>query len=267
MKIIIPQIVLYFAIIEKKGAKMTLTVIGAGAMAMALVDGLKNRYRVEFVVRDLSKVHNLQKNYSVYLLENFDISNKTIILAIKPNGLKTLSSKLIGKAKTIYSILAGTSLENLQKEIDAKYYIRIMPNIAAQFGKSTTIITGEILKRNEAIEIFSSIGDTFWVESQKELDIATAVAGSGSALLAVVAEAMMDGLVKEGMKRVDATAITNSLFQGFAPLIASNHPAIIKDTIMSPAGTTAAAYSLLEERGVRGSFIKAINEAFKVTQK
>jgi pyrroline-5-carboxylate reductase len=83
----------------------------------------------------------------------------------------------------------------------------------------------------------------------------------------LVAEAMMDGLVKEGMKRSDAVGVTNSLFKGFAPLIASSHPALIKDSVMSPGGTTAAAYGALEEGAVRSSFIKAVGEAFKVTQR
>jgi pyrroline-5-carboxylate reductase len=243
---------------------MKLTIIGAGAMAMAMAKGLENKYDLEFVVRDISKVDN---NYSVYRLDNFDITDKNIVLAIKPYALKSVASKLKGKADTIYSILAGSSLEELQETIEAKNYIRTMPNISARFGASTTIITGDSTKKDEAIEIFSSIGDTFWVDTQKEIDIATAVAGSGPALLALVAEAMMDGLVKEGMKRVDAINITNSLFKGFAPLIESNHPALIKDSVMSPAGTTASAYGVLEERAVRSSFIKAIEEAFKVTQK
>jgi len=246
---------------------MTLTIIGAGAMAQAMADGLKDRYKLEFVVRDLTKVDNLKKNYSISLLDNFDISEKNIILAVKPYALSSVASNLKGKAHTLYSVLAGTSLEALEDNIYAKSYIRTMPNVSAKFGVSTTVITGDITKKDEAIEIFSSIGDTFWVDTQKEIDIATAIAGSGPALLTLVAEAMMDGLVKEGMKRVDAISITNSLFKGFAPLIASNHPALIKDSVMSPAGTTAAAYSVLEEGGVRSSFIKAVSEAFKITQK
>ncbi|HHH50807.1 MAG TPA: pyrroline-5-carboxylate reductase [Campylobacterales bacterium] len=243
---------------------MKLTIIGAGAMAMAMAKGLEEQYDLEFVVRDISKVDS---NYSVYRLDNFDISDKNIILAVKPYALASVASKLKGEADTIYSVLAGSSLEILKENIKAKNYIRTMPNVSAKFETSTTVITGDESKKDEAIEIFSSIGDTFWVDSQKEIDIATSVAGSGPALLALVAEAMMDGLVKEGMKRVDAINITNSLFKGFAPLIESNHPAIIKDSVMSPAGTTAAAYGALEEGGVRSSFIKAIGEAFKITQR
>jgi len=243
---------------------MRLTIIGAGAMGMAMAKGLEDKYDLEFVARDISKVDN---NYSVYRIDDFDISDKNIILAVKPYALQSVASKLKGKANSIYSVLAGTSLEALKESIEAKNYIRTMPNVSAKFGASTTVITGDESKKDEAIEIFSSIGDTFWVDSQKEIDIATSVAGSGPALLALVAEAMMDGLVKEGMKRVDAIDITNSLFKGFAPLIGSNHPALIKDSVMSPAGTTASAYGVLEDGGVRSSFIKAIGEAFKVTQK
>ncbi len=248
---------------------MTLTIIGAGAMAVAMAHGLKDKYELEFVARDISKLEELKEEFSanIYALKDFDISDKNILLAVKPYALSSVSVEVKGEAKSIYSVLAGTTLEALRESLSAKNYIRVMPNVSAKFQSSTSVITGDKSKKDESLEIFSAIGDTFWVDSQKEIDIATAVAGSGPALLTLVAEAMMDGLVKEGMKRVDAIAITNSLFKGFAPLISSAHPAIIKDSVMSPAGTTAAAYGALEEGAVRGSFIKAIGEAFKITQR
>jgi len=248
---------------------LTLTIIGAGAMAVAMAHGLKDKYELEFVARDISKLEELKEEFSanIYALKDFDISDKNILLAVKPYALSSVSVEVKGEAKSIYSVLAGTTLEALRESLSAKNYIRVMPNVSAKFQSSTSVITGDKSKKDESLEIFSAIGDTFWVDSQKEIDIATAVAGSGPALLTLVAEAMMDGLVKEGMKRVDAIAITNSLFKGFAPLISSAHPAIIKDSVMSPAGTTAAAYGALEEGAVRGSFIKAIGEAFKITQR
>ena len=241
-------------------------------MAMAIADGLNSqngKYTLEFVARDISKLESIKEKFSanIYALEKFDISGKNILLAVKPYALSAVSKQLKGKANTLYSVLAGTTLESLKENISAKNHIRIMPNVAAKFSASTSVITGDSEKKEEALEIFNAIGDTFWVDSEKEVDIATAIAGSGPALLTLVAEAMMDGLVKEGMKRPDAIGITNSLFKGFAPLIASNHPALIKDSVMSPGGTTAAAYAALEEGAVRSSFIKAVREAFKITQK
>jgi pyrroline-5-carboxylate reductase len=85
--------------------------------------------------------------------------------------------------------------------------------------------------------------------------------------LALAAEAMMDGGVKQGLGRNDSIMLVRALFDGFAPLLAQNHPALIKDTVMSPGGTTAAGYAALEEGEVRSSFIKAVEAAFKVTQK
>ena len=248
---------------------MTLTIIGAGAMAVAMAHGLKERYRLEFVARDVSKLEELKEEFSanIYELNNFDITDKNILLAVKPYALASVSEQIKGEALSVYSVLAGTTLQALRENISAQNHIRVMPNVAAKFQASTSVITGDVSKKEEAEEIFSAIGDVFWVNSEKEVDIATAVAGSGPALLTLVAEAMMDGLVKEGMKRADAIGVTNSLFKGFAPLIASNHPALIKDSVMSPAGTTAAAYGALEEGAVRSSFIKAVGEAFKVTQK
>ncbi len=241
-------------------------------MAIAIAHGLNNqngKYTLEFVARDISKSEAIKEafNANVYALEGFNISNKNILLAVKPYALSSVSHQITGEANSVYSVLAGTTLEALKENIPAKNHIRIMPNVAAKFAASTSVITGDMAKKEEAIEIFSAIGDTFWVDSEKEVDIATAIAGSGPALLTLVAEAMMDGLVKEGMKRPDAIGITNSLFKGFAPLIASKHPALIKDAVMSPGGTTAAAYATLEEGAVRSSFIKAVGEAFKITQK
>ena len=248
---------------------MTLTIIGPGSMAMAIAHGLKDNYNLEFVARDVTKLKAIKEEFSaeVYALENFDISNKNILLAVKPYALESVGKQLTGEAESLYSVLAGTTIEALKTNISAKNVVRIMPNVAAKFQASTSVMTGDVAKREEAEAIFSAIGDVFWVDSQKEVDIATAIAGSGPALLTLVAEAMMDGLVKEGMKRPDAIGVTNSLFKGFAPLIASNHPALIKDSVMSPGGTTAAAYGALEEGAVRSSFIKAVGEAFKVTQK
>ncbi len=238
-------------------------------MATALASGLNERFELEFVARNPNKLTTLEATFNapIYPLEGFDISDKNLILAVKPYALKSVGKMLQGQANTLYSLLAGTTLKSLKEHIPSQYTIRTMPNVAAKFGASTTVITGDSDRKDDAMKIFATIGDTFWVEQEKEIDIATAIAGSGPALLTLVAEAMMDGLVKEGMKRNDAIAITNSLFKGFAPLIASDHPALIKDAIMSPAGTTAAAYGALEAGAVRSAFIQAVTEAYKVTQR
>ncbi|MDD5406824.1 MAG: pyrroline-5-carboxylate reductase [Sulfurovaceae bacterium] len=250
---------------------MKLTIIGSGAMATALSVGLQEYYELEIVAKDISKAKllasKLDKQIDIHSIENYDITGKTVLLCVKPYALNEVATNLKGEATSLISILASTPIKTLADAIDAKHIIRAMPNVSAAFGVSTTTLVGSKDLKNEALKIFGAIGDAFWLDSEKELDIATAIAGSGPAYLALIAEAMMDGGVKQGLKRDDSMKLVRSLFKGFAPLLANLHPALIKDSVMSPAGTTAAGYAALEEGGARDAFIKAIQHAFEVTQK
>jgi len=250
---------------------MKITIIGPGKMALALAKGLEKEHELTIVGRDGEKLlhfaEQLSKHAKTALLEKYDIDDQTVLLCVKPYALKDVSSHLRGKAKTLYSVLAGADIANLKKAIKAEKYIRAMPNLSAQFNSSMTTLTGDKTKKDEAKQLFSSIGQTLWVESEKELDIATAIAGSGPAYLALVAEALADGGVKEGLKRSDATKLVEGLFLGFSHLLKNNHPALIKDAVMSPGGTTAAGYGALEEKGVRDAFIKAVQKAYDKTKK
>jgi pyrroline-5-carboxylate reductase len=245
---------------------VTLTFIGNGNMAKALIKGLVGKYKIEVLGRNnttLTELKNEIENISVKeLSSNEDITNKNIILCIKPNSLHNLSLNLAGIANSLYSVLAGTTIQNLQNNIKAKAYIRTMPNLAASYLKSMTTITGDEILKDSAIDIFNSIGTTLWLNTQKELDIATGLAGSGPAFLALIAESLTDGAVYSGLKRKDAQVLTAGLFDGFASLIANEKASDIKDNVMSPGGTTAVGYAVLEKNGVRNAMIKAISKAY-----
>ncbi|MBN2896100.1 MAG: pyrroline-5-carboxylate reductase [Campylobacterales bacterium] len=246
----------------------TLTFIGNGAMALALAQGLKGRYHIEVAGRSPDKLDAFEAALGVtckkQALQDCDLSGKTVLLCVKPANVQTVASAVSGQAQTLYSILAGTSLQTLSA-IDAQNYIRAMPNLAASLFKSMTTLTGNATSKEEALELFGAIGATLWVESEKELDIATALSGSGPAYLALIAEALSDGAVKQGLKRADAMTLMRGLFEGFGALIQHEHPALIKDGVMSPGGTTAQGYSALEAHGTRAACIAAIEAAYKRT--
>ena len=107
--------------------------------------------------------------------------------------------------------------------------------------------------------MFERIGSTLWVGTQKELDIATAIAGSGPAYLALVADALIDGGVALGLTRDDAKKLTVGLFDGFANNLTESEPSQIKASVMSPGGTTAAAICHLEEKSTRSAFIRFVS--------
>ena len=244
------------------------TIIGSGEMAQALIAGLTQEgMEVEVVARDMEQLLRLEALYPIKKspLQDFDIEGKVVILAVKPQALEDVARQVRGKAAIVLSVLAGTPIEKLHL-IPSDAYVRAMPNIAAGKKASMTALSGDEGAKEIALNIFSKIGRTLWLQSEKELDIATAIAGSGPAFLALVAEALMDGGVAAGLKRSDAIELTRGLFYSFSSLD-DEHPALIKDRVMSPAGTTAAGYSALERGAVRSSFMEAVLQAYKRTLK
>lgn len=249
--------------------KPSVTFIGNGNMALSIAKGLKATHAIEVAGRSAEKLDAFEKALGCAItktpLDQCDISGKAVLFCVKPANLESVGALLKGQAAVLYSVLAGTTLDALRTHINAKAHVRTMPNLAASVNLSMTAITGDAAYKEEALKLFSAIGMVQWLESEKEINIATALAGSGPAYLCLIAEALADGAVKQGLKRNDAMAIMRGLFKGFGELVQHAHPALIKDGVMSPGGTTAAGYAALEERSVRDGCIKAIEAAYHKT--
>ena len=249
----------------------TITFIGNGNMGLSIAKGLKGKYNIEVVGRDMDKLNAFEEllgtKVDKYLIDNFDITDKTVLFCVKPANVEEVGKKLKGKARVLFSVLAGTSLDKLKNHLKSKAVVRTMPNLAASIGASMTTLTGDHRFRKEAEALLGAVGDTLWLESEKEIDIATALAGSGPAYLALIAEALADGAVKQGLKREDAMATMKGLFSGFGGLIQEVHPALLKDGVMSPGGTTAAGYAALEDGNVRAACMNAIEQAYERAKK
>lgn len=247
---------------------MKLTLIGNGFMSQALARGLVNNFEVEIIGRNEKKLNIIKEkmpNVEVKVMNDTeDITNKNIIICVKPYALESVAARFEGKANILFSILAGTKIDTLKKQIKSKFYIRSMPNVAASIKASTTTITGDNEAKNLAIELFNQIGKTVWVNTEDQLDIATAVAGSGPAFLSLITEGLSDGAVKSGLDRKTSNELIEGLFEGYAKLLKTvAHSSTIKDSVMSPGGTTAAGIGKLEEGAVRDSMIKAVEAAYE----
>ena len=243
-----------------------ITLIGNGNMALSIAQGLKRKYHIQVVGRDMNKLDTFEEKLGISieksLLNNFDISGKNLLLCVKPTNVEEVGAQLKGEANLLFSILAGTSVAKLKVHFNTKAVVRAMPNLAASVGSSMTTLTGDSAFKEEAQEVLGAIGETLWLESEKELDIATALAGSGPAYLALIAESLADGAVKQGLKREYAMATMRGLFGGFGKLIQEVHPALLKDGVMSPGGTTAAGYGALEDGNVRAACMAAVEKAY-----
>lgn len=244
-----------------------ITFIGNGNMALSIAKGLMDEYTIEVVGRNKEKLDKFEDELGIsiekHMMDGFNMDGKTIMFCVKPANVESVGVRLKGKARVVYSVLAGTNVKKLKDNISSDAVVRSMPNLAASVGLSMTTLTGDESFKDEAEELLGAIGTTRWLSSEKELDIATGLAGSGPAYLALIAEALADGAVKQGLKREDAMEIMRGLFGGFGGLIQNIHPALLKDGVMSPGGTTAAGYGALEDGNVRSACMDAIEKAYK----
>ena len=246
---------------------MKISIIGYGSMAKAILEGMKSgKWRmenVEIVGRDEEKMKQLadELGCKYALIDNYDISGKVVLLAVKPYALQEVSMRIKGVADILISILAGKSIIELEKYIKAKYYIRAMPNLAAKYLNSATALTGDEEAKKAAYEIFEKIGEVIWLKNDDEIDMATAIIGSAPAFLALIAEAFSDGGVYIGLSRDVSEKLTRALFKSFSVL--KEDFGVIKKSVMSPKGTTAEGIYTLEEEGVRGKVMKSIIKTYE----
>ncbi len=244
---------------------MNILLIGAGNMGGAMLAGL-DRTHVTVVEAYPPRAEELSKLYpEITLLDTIpSLDGYVVLLAVKPQSLAGMTFE--GEAEALISILAGTPLATLREKIQARAYIRAMPNLAALKQKAVTSVTGDAHFKEQALEILSSIGQAIWLENETQLDIATGIGGSAPAWLALVAEALADGAVNMGLPRATSYAYLPMLFEGMGALLAEEHPALLKDRVMSPGGTTAAGYAKLEAAGTRDAFIEAMKACYERTQ-
>ena len=236
--------------------------IGAGNMGGAMIPGL-SRWDLSVVEGNPKRREELARLYpDIQIMDTIPpLNGYTAVLAIKPQSLHTL--KTTGRAEALVSILAGVTLDTLRSRIEADAYIRAMPNIAALKNRAVSSVTGDESYKREALEILSCIGKAIWLDSEKQLDIATGIGGSAPAWLALVAEALSDGAVRLGLPRDKSYRYISALFEGTGAMLEDTHPALLKDMVMSPGGTTAEGYAALEKGAVRDAFVEAMSRCYE----
>ena len=255
-----------------------LGIIGGGVMGEALLSCLLSQgmYAPESIlVADLSHERRqlLAEQYSIQTTH----SNReaieygdTVILAIKPQVFDIVTRDFAGLTLSdpplVVSILAGISIARLEKAVPGWPVIRAMPNTPATVGCGMTAIaigSRAIAEHKElASQLFSAVGEVVEV-AEPLLDGVTGLSGSGPAYVAIVIEALADGGVASGLSRATANKLALQTVLGTAQLLKKTgmHPAVLKDRVTSPGGTTISGIACLEELGLRSALIEAVRAA------
>ncbi len=257
--------------------------IGMGNMGYAIMKGmLKICDKADLLIadKDPKRVRAIYDETGVMFAEsNAECASKVkyVILAVKPQNLEEALKNIRDIVKPnhiIISIVAGTTVEMLQRKLG--YDIRAvvsMPNTPALVGEGMTgVYYDKYIFLPEEIEeieqFFNSFGKMKFVE-EKLMNVVTCASGSSPAYVFMLAESLADAVVKHGMPRAMAYELVAQTIIGAGRLLAETnmHPALLKDMVCSPNGTTIEAVAKLEENGFRNAIIKATDACYDKTTK
>jgi len=259
---------------QNKTVGPTITLVGGGRMGRALIDGMT---RAEVVHSNaVSVVEPDEKSQSWWrehrpackianFLSESIAGAEVVILAVKPDIVEQ-AAKEGGRGwsgRLVMSVAAGISLEKLTRWLGTDRVIRVMPNTPCLVGEgaSAYCCAGGVTSadRSLAKSMLSAVGWAGEV-AEKQMDAVTGLSGSGPAYVCLMIEALADGGVLAGLPRDLAQTLATQTVLGTAKMIfeTGQHPAILKDAVASPGGTTIAGLRALEQNGVRAGIIDAV---------
>lgn len=249
--------------------------IGYGNMAQAIVAGLLRAgacppSRICACAKDfdkLSKNAHRDKIMAFERPEDVVAHSDWIILAVKPHQIKTVLSPIahLLTDKPILSIAAGYSFDHYQTLLGTgARHISTIPNTPIAICEGILVceerhsLTPE--EYRSFLELFSKVALIEVVDSA-HLSIAGTLSGCTPAFTAIYLEALADAGVKHGLSRSSAYRMAAKMLCGTGALYLENreHPAVMKDTVCSPGGTTICGIASLEKNAFRGTVIEAVD--------
>jgi len=252
---------------------MNYAFLGAGKMALALIHGMLRANlctpgQITVSSRTQISLENVSAATSVNVVRTNAEAVRAadvVILCVKPvDALDALAqAREEFSGKFLISVVTGLMISALEAAAPGARVMRAMPNTAAMIGKSATALapspTLSHQDINLASDIFEAVGEVF-PANEKQLDAITGLSGSGPAFIYLILEALSDGGVAAGLPRKMALDLAIETVAGAAEMAASTkeHPAILREMVTSPGGTTIAGLTALEKGGVRASFISAV---------
>ncbi len=253
--------------------------IGGGNMAEAFIKGLlASGVSPDEIMASEPRADRrewMHEQYGVVVTaDNSELVSQcaTIVLATKPQIVEKVLEGVVAEFdhdKVLISILAGIPTAKLERILGGKpRVVRAMPNTPALVGAgAAAVCPGQYTSQDDldrAKKLFEMIGSVVQVE-EMQMDAVTGLSGSGPAFVYTFIEALADGGVQEGLRRDIAQELAVQTVLGAALLVkeSGEHPALLRDKVCSPAGTTISAIRVLEERGLRSTIMETVAAASK----
>ena len=257
-----------------------ITFVGSGIMAEAMIKGL---LRQGLVVPGQIMASGPRPERGQALFERYAVGTTTdnveaasgadiVVLAIKPQVLCHVLEELAGHVSPealVLSVVAGAPMDTIQRMLDARAVVRVMPNTPAQIGLGISVWTASEgateAQRGQALTILQALGEEVYVDDEGYLDMATALSGTGPAYAFLLMEAMVDAGVHLGFSRHVSERLVIETLRGSVEYARQSprHLAALRNQVTSPGGTSAEALYHLEKGGLRTVLSRAIWAAYQ----
>lgn len=211
----------------------------------------------------------IKSKYNVAVVSENALVNHCdiLLLGVKPQQFLEIKQSLQGiTTNLVLSIMAGVSLQTLAETFVNLPIVRAMPNTPAQIGAGMTAFSSNSLiqveQRHQVQGILQAVGEVIEVP-EKWMNIVTGLSGSGPGYIAVLIEALIDGAVLMGLPRSVAQTLAIQTVLGSAQYLKTTgiEPALLKNKVTSPGGTTIAGIHALEYHGARIALMEAVKAA------
>ncbi len=264
--------------------KPTLAFIGAGNMARSLIAGLiADGYDPKLIWATDPSKEKLTK-----LMQDFNIQTTTdnqegianaevLILAVKPQVmqqvLEPLRNAIQQKKPLVISIAAMITVDHLEQWLGKDIsMVRCMPNTPALVQSGATALfanqKASPLEKATAESILRAVGITLWLEREADLNIVTVISGCGPAYFFLLMEMMQQVAIQMGLPVETARLLSLQTAMGAARLAleSENDPAVLRQQVTSPGGTTEKIIEVLEEGKIRDLFLNALTAGKERTE-
>lgn len=248
--------------------------IGLGNMAQAIIKGMltKGNFDSNCILgynRTYAKTEKIKNDFGIVACENIEklIDCDVLILGVQPQQLDSVYPQLRGQLQPqqlVISLAAGKSIATLQQALNHENIIRVMPNINAIAGASTTGLAAASNVSDEmkqsAIRLFEAVGSVVEIP-EEQFDIFSAIAGASPAFTYLYIDSLARAAVREGMDKTLALEIASNAVLGSAKMVlhSDEHPWALVDQVCSPGGTTIQGVTSLQNNHFASTIYEAVN--------
>lgn len=255
----------------------TIAFVGGGNMSSAIIGGLIQRGRDPasiLVVEPVAAARDALRQRGVQVLDAAGpalAAASLLVWAVKPQVFQAAAapcSAHVAQALQL-SVMAGIRSDAVRRATGSDRVVRAMPNTPALIGQGIAGLYARpavgAADRERIEQVIQPTGEWIWVEDEGDLDAVTALSGSGPAYVFYLIEALTEAGARLGLGAEPSRRLALATLAGATELArrSDEPPQVLRERVTSKGGTTHAAITVLEEAGVKASFVRALEAAHR----